>query len=60
MKNLDANFTLDPLELRIRNVIRQGSTTPSQIAYSPSLIGDLKKCLTEIRTLAKYDGGEPY
>ena len=49
--------SIDPLEFRIRNAIREGSTTPSQVGYSPSLIGDLKKCLTQIKELAKWDGG---
>ncbi len=46
---------IDPIQLRIKNAIRQGSTTPSQTPYSPSLIGDLVKCLHEVKTLSEWD-----
>lgn len=50
--------SLDPLELRIRNAIRPGNLTPSQVVCTPSLIGDLNKCLQNIKGLAEWDGGK--
>lgn len=48
---------IDPLVFRMRNAIRLGSFTPSQIEYTPSLIGDLSQCLQKVGQLAKWDGG---
>ncbi len=47
----------DPLEFRMKNAIRPGSLTPSQIEYTPSLIGDLSQCLQKVRHLSEWDGG---
>jgi len=50
---------IDPLELRIRNAIRLGSLTPSQVLCSDSLMGDLKQCLDKVKMLSEWDGGNP-
>ena len=50
--------SLDPLKLRIRNAIRPGNLTPSQVECTASLIGDLTKCLNNIKQLAEWDGGK--
>lgn len=50
---------IDPLELRIKNAIGQGSSTPTQVPYTYSLVGDLKKCLKKIKTLSQWDNGKP-
>lgn len=55
MDILASQCGIDPLEFRIKNAIGQGSTTPSQTPYSPSLVGDLVKCLTEVKTLSEWD-----
>lgn len=47
---------LDPLDFRIRNAIRPGSLTPSQVECTASLTGDLTQCLNDIRQLAEWDG----
>lgn len=47
----------DPLEFRFRNAIREGSTTPTQVPYTESLIGDLRKCLGRARRLSQWDAG---
>ncbi len=49
---------LDPLELRMRNAIRPGNLTPSQVVCTPSLVGDLSKCIQYIKELAEWDGGK--
>lgn len=48
---------MDPLELRLKNAIRPGSLTPTQVLCTPSLTGDLTACLDQIRLLAEWDGG---
>lgn len=48
---------LDPLELRLRNAVRPGSLTPSQVVCTPSLTGDLTQCLERLKQLADWDGG---
>lgn len=50
---------LDPLEFRIRNAIRPGSLTPSQVKCTSSLTGDLVQCLNDIKPLSEWSGGEP-
>ncbi len=49
--------SLDPLEFRMRNAIRPGNLTPTQVECTESLIGDLTKCLNNIRQLTGWDGG---
>lgn len=45
---------IDPLELRLKNAIGEGSTTPTQVPYSKSLIGDLPACLTKVKALSSW------
>ncbi|MDD2220985.1 MAG: xanthine dehydrogenase family protein molybdopterin-binding subunit [Clostridia bacterium] len=54
---LASKCSLDPLEFRIRNAIRPGSLTPSQVECTASLTGDLTKCLNNIKQLAQWNGG---
>ncbi len=49
---------LDPLDFRLRNAIRPGSLTPTQVLCTESLIGDLPACLNQVKTLAGWDGGQ--
>lgn len=41
--------SVDPLEFRIRNAIRPGSLTPSQVVCTTSLTGDLTQCLNSVK-----------
>ncbi len=50
---------LDPLELRIKNAIRPGSLTPTQVMCSYDLMGDLPQCLDKLRMLSQWDSGAP-
>lgn len=47
----------DPLELRIKNAIAPGDTSPSLVGLTPSNIGNLKECLNRIKKLINWDGG---
>lgn len=46
----------DPLQLRLQNAIHSGSTTPTQVLCTDSLIGDLPQCLNKIQQLTAWDG----
>lgn len=50
---------LDPLELRIKNAIRPGSLTPTRVLCTDSLMGNLTKCLSELKPLSGWDGAAP-
>jgi CO/xanthine dehydrogenase Mo-binding subunit len=56
LDRLARKCAVDPLALRVRNAIRQGSTTPSRVLCSESLIGDLTKCLNRVKALSQWDG----
>ena len=44
---------IDPLELRLKNAIGEGSTTPTSSVFK-SLIGDLPACLTKVKALSSW------
>lgn len=58
MDTLAKKIGIDPLAFRLKNAIRPGSLTPSQVEYTPSLIGDLSRCLQQVGTLSEWDGGK--
>ncbi len=49
---------LDPLELRIKNAIHTGSSTPTQVICTDSLMGNLTECLNKVKSLSEWDGGK--
>lgn len=49
---------LDPLELRIKNAIRPGSLTPTQVVCTDGLMGNLPECLNKVSSLSEWDGGK--
>jgi len=49
----------DPLELRLKNAIRPGDLTPTQVEATPGLVGDVPQCLEKVRELSRWDGGKP-
>lgn len=48
---------IDPLELRIKNAISPGDTTPTLVGLTPGNIGDLKACLNKLKEIISWDGG---
>lgn len=56
MDALSYELGMDPLELRLKNAIREGGTTPGQVAATRSNMGDLPKCIGELRTLSGWSG----
>lgn len=49
---------VDSLELRIKNAIRPGNLTPTQVTCTDSLMGNLTECLQRIKSLSQWDGGK--
>ena len=47
---------MDSLELRIRNAIAAGHTSPTQVKITASNTGDLTQCLIRLKKLISWDG----
>lgn len=58
MDKLAIQLGIDPLELRIKNAIKPGQFTPTQVKTTISNIGNLSGCITRLRELAKWDEGQ--
>lgn len=58
MDKLAAKLGIDPLELRIKNAIKPGQHTPTQVKTTISNIGDLAFCLKKLKKLARWEEGE--
>ncbi|MGE5578974.1 MAG: xanthine dehydrogenase family protein molybdopterin-binding subunit [Bacillota bacterium] len=46
---------MDPLELREKNAVHPGDTSPTQSILTRSNLGDLDECLRRLRTLSGWD-----
>jgi CO/xanthine dehydrogenase Mo-binding subunit len=57
MDLLAKRLQIDPLELRFKNAIGPGDTTPTQALLNESNIGDLRACITKLRDLINWDEG---
>mgnify|MGYP000864367115 CR=1 FL=1 len=57
MDMLAKKLDIDPLELRIKNAIASGDTTPTQTGLTTSNIGDLPKCITRVGELINWVEG---
>ncbi|MEN1969096.1 xanthine dehydrogenase family protein molybdopterin-binding subunit [Lentibacillus sp. N15] len=60
MDLLAAKLKIDPLELRLRNAIKPGDTTPTQTHLNASNVGDVSSCLKKLRHLIKWDEGQRF
>ncbi|TCP55737.1 CO/xanthine dehydrogenase Mo-binding subunit [Tumebacillus sp. BK434] len=49
---------IDPLELRRRNAIQPGDTTPTQAPLNSSNLGDLPACLDKLQRLIGWEEGQ--
>ncbi|RHW65039.1 xanthine dehydrogenase family protein molybdopterin-binding subunit [Clostridium botulinum] len=58
MDKLATKLGMEPLELRIKNAIKPGQYTPTQVKTTLSNIGKLEDCLTKLKELAKWDEGQ--
>lgn len=55
MDLLAKKLSMDPIELRFKNAIKPGDTTPSQTVLTESNIGSLTKCITQMKKLINWD-----
>jgi len=58
MDKLAAALQMDPLELRRRNIITPGQTTPTQVLLTPSLLGNPAACLEKAGQLVNWSEGK--
>ncbi len=49
---------MDPMELRIKNAIRPGNLTPTQVECTDSLTGNLTECLNKVKSLSNWEKGK--
>lgn len=56
LDRLAAKLNMDPWELRMKNAILPGDTTPTQVALNSSNVGDLPTCLQKLKKLMGWDG----
>ncbi|UTR09794.1 xanthine dehydrogenase family protein molybdopterin-binding subunit [Evansella sp. LMS18] len=57
MDILAEKLSMDPLELRYKNAIRPGHTTPTQYKVNRSTVGDLPECIRRLKKLIRWEEG---
>lgn len=57
LDNIALRLGLDPLELRIRNSITIGNSSPTQVKITKSNTGDLFECLEKLKQLINWSEG---
>ncbi|MBS4224299.1 xanthine dehydrogenase family protein molybdopterin-binding subunit [Lederbergia citrea] len=58
MDMLAEKLQMDPLELRYKNAILPGDTTPTQVLLTSSKVGNLPKCLDRLKELMNWEEGQ--
>ena len=58
MDKLAYTLGIDPLELRMKNVVTPGKTTPTQSELTESNIGNLQECIKRLKELIGMRGKE--
>ena len=58
MDLLAQKLQIDPLELRYRNAIKPGNTTPTRVLLNNSNVGNLQKCIVRLKELIRWDEGQ--
>lgn len=57
MDKLANSLNMDPMELRSKNAIIPGQTTPTQVELTPSNLGDISTCIDKVKKLINWDEG---
>ncbi|MHC0038553.1 xanthine dehydrogenase family protein molybdopterin-binding subunit [Pseudoneobacillus sp. C159] len=57
MDVLAKKLNIDPLELRNKNAILPGHTTPTQVLLNSSTVGNLPKCISKLKELINWQEG---
>lgn len=55
MDILAQKLNMDPIELRLKNIIGPGYSSPTQVKITKSNTGDLSKCIERLRDLIKWE-----
>ncbi len=55
MDALADKLQLDPMELRLRNIVTPGDISPTRNVLNSSNLGDLQECMRRLRTLIEWD-----
>ncbi|NEU31014.1 xanthine dehydrogenase family protein molybdopterin-binding subunit [bacterium LRH843] len=55
---LAKKLNIDPIELRLKNAIKPGCTSPTQTVINANNIGDTVKCIERAKELIKWDEGQ--
>lgn len=58
MDKLAAKLNMDPIELRRKNAITAGQTTPTQVMLTSSNLGDILACIDRVKSLINWDEGQ--
>lgn len=55
---LAKKLKMDPIELRMKNAILPGHTTPTQIRLNESTVGNLPNCIETLKQLMQWNEGQ--
>lgn len=58
MDILARKLNIDPLELRLKNAIQPGDTTPTQVVLNNSTVGNVPACIRRLKELMKWEQGQ--
>ena len=58
MDILARKLNIDPLELRLKNAIVPGDTTPTQVILNSSTVGNVPACIRRLKELMKWEQGQ--
>jgi Aerobic-type carbon monoxide dehydrogenase, large subunit CoxL/CutL homologs len=57
MDKLAKELNMDSAQLRAKNALRPGDTSPTQVKITTSLLGDLNACINRVKTLIGWEEG---
>ncbi|MBU9722069.1 MULTISPECIES: xanthine dehydrogenase family protein molybdopterin-binding subunit [Bacillaceae] len=58
MDILARKLRMDPLELRRKNAILPGDTSPTQVVLNRSTVGDVPQCIEKVKELSRWNEGQ--
>jgi len=57
MDKLAHALQMDPAEIRAKNALQPGNTSPTQVKITPSIFGNLTACIDKLKALINWDEG---
>ncbi len=58
MDKLAAALKMDPVQIRRKNAVKPGDTTPTQVELTESNLGNLQACIDKAETLINWEQGQ--